>query len=283
MSTPAARLAAREDESEVGADSVRDLLATVLHEVRTPLSCLSATVEVLLGNFEEIEPHDARAMLARMQRSATWLQALVDNLTVAAQLDTCQLHLAPAPVALAECVETALALVQPLLERAGQRVEVEGEVHLEARADGRRVEQVLVNLLMNASKYGGQGSPIRLRVEGEVGRVRVWVHDQGPGIGPEERNRIFGRYRRGKVAHESGVSGLGLGLHIVKTLVERQGGQVGVESPPGQGAAFWFTLPLARPRALHPEAAPVRRPTAKRRSDKQSSAQDLPRLVSIAT
>jgi signal transduction histidine kinase len=245
MSTPAARLAARGDESEAGADSVRDLLATVLHEVRTPLSCLAATVEVLLGNFEELEPREARAMLARMQRSAAWLQALVDNLTVAAQLDTCQLHLAPAPVALSECVETALALVQPVLEKAGQRVEVGGETGLEARADGRRVEQVLVNLLMNASKYGGPGSPILLRVEGEAGRVRVWVRDAGPGIGPEEKDRIFGRYKRGKVAEQSGVSGLGLGLHIVKTLVERQGGQVGVESAPGQGAAFWFTLPLA--------------------------------------
>ena len=255
MSTSATGLATERDEIEPGADSVRDLLATVLHEVRTPLSCLAATVEVLLGNFDEIAPPDARAMLGRMQRSATWLQALVDNLTVAAQLDTCQLHLAPAPVALAECVETALALVQPVLERAGQEVRVEGEPGLEARADGRRVEQVLVNLLMNASKYGGAAGPIRLRVERAGGMVRVWVQDRGPGIGPEERGRIFGRYRRGKAAEAGGVSGLGLGLHIVQTLVERQGGQVGVESTPGAGAAFWFTLPAARP----PEPRAARR------------------------
>jgi signal transduction histidine kinase len=283
MSTPAARLAARGDESEAGADSVRDLLATVLHEVRTPLSCLAATVEVLLGNFEELEPREARAMLARMQRSAAWLQALVDNLTVAAQLDTCQLHLAPAPVALGECVETALALVAPLLERAGQRVEVAGPLGLWARADGRRVEQVLVNLLMNASKYGGPGRPIRLRVEGVGGRVRVWVQDGGPGIGAAERERIFGRYERGQVARASGVGGLGLGLHIVKTLVERQGGQVGVESAPGQGAAFWFTLPLAPPRALPPEVKPVQRPAAKRRAEKRSPARDTSGLVAIGT
>src|SRR5207253_3805216 len=112
--------------STTSVEAVRDLLAMVLHEVRTPLSCLTATVEVLADSFDELGPQDARAMLRRMQRSATWLQALVENLTVAAQLEASQLHLAHGPVDLSECVETALAIVQPVLERMGQAVAVEG-------------------------------------------------------------------------------------------------------------------------------------------------------------
>jgi signal transduction histidine kinase len=228
-------------------ESIRTLISAVLHEVRAPLSLLSANVDVMLGNLEEIKADEARAMLARMQRSTTWLQALIENLTTAAQLDAGQLYLALEVVTLGECVETAIALVQPVLERAGQVVEVAGDLALEARADRRRVEQVLVNLLANASRFGGDNVPIRLRVEPTGAMVRVWVDDRGPGVEPEEQKQIFERYRRGKAAEESGVGGLGLGLHVVKALIERQGGQVGVESSLGRGASFWVTLPRPGP------------------------------------
>ena len=123
-------MATAQAEPDAGAEGVRDLLATVLHEVRTPLACLTATAEVLADSFEELGPRDARAMLRRLQRSATWLQALVDNLTAAAQLEAGQLHLGAGPVDLAECAQTALGLVAPLLERAGQAAGVAGAAPL---------------------------------------------------------------------------------------------------------------------------------------------------------
>jgi signal transduction histidine kinase len=179
-----------------------------------------------------------------MQRSAAWLQSLVDNLAVEAQIETRQLHLTRGLVDLAACAETALTLVQPMLERAGQQVQVDGDAPL-AWGDPRRVEQVLVNLLMNASKYGGAGSTICIVLGRAGGWATATVQDHGPGIPSAEQGRIFKRYVRGEAADKTGKSGLGLGLHIVKNLVERQGGVVGLLSAPGHGAAFWFTLPLA--------------------------------------
>jgi signal transduction histidine kinase len=240
----ASDVATADTEPAGGAEGVRDLLATVLHEVRTPLACLTATAEVLADSFEELGPRDARAMLRRLQRSATWLQALVDNLTAAAQLEAGQLHLGAGPVDLAECAETALALVGPLLERAGQGAEVAGAAP-PAWGDARRVEQALVNLLMNASKYGGAGAPIRVELGRAPGRATVAVADRGPGIPLAEQGRVFERYARGRAAVQSGASGLGLGLHIVRTLVERQGGAVALQSEPGRGATFTLALPLA--------------------------------------
>lgn len=232
-----------EPENPVG--SVQELLATVLHEVRTPLACLTTTVDVLVGSFVELPPDEALALLRRMQRSTSWLQNLIDNLTVAAQVESRQLHLRVEVVALRECLDNCLAMVTPLLERAGQSVEVGGDLDARVVGDPRRIEQILVNLIMNASKYSDSEDPIEVRLEACGSDVRFAVIDQGPGIDPSEHQRIFQRYVRGEAAEESGATGLGLGLHIVKTLVERQGGTVGVTSTPGQGATFWFNLPTS--------------------------------------
>src|SRR5262249_43311255 len=199
------------------AEAVRDLLATVLHEVRTPLACLTATAEVLADSFEELGPGDARAMLRRLQRSATWRPAPVDQLTAAAQLEGGPARLGAGAGGRGECAERALGLVAPLLERAGQAAEVAGAAPL-AWGDARRVEQALVNLLMNASKYGGAGSPIRVELGRAPGRATVAVADRGPGIPLGEQGRGVEGYARGQAAGAGGGSGLGLGLHMLMTL-----------------------------------------------------------------
>jgi signal transduction histidine kinase len=112
------------------------------------------------------------------------------------------------------------------------------------RADAERVGQVVTNYLTNALKYAPPESPI-LGVE--AGQARVEVYDQGPGISLEEQVHIWEQFRRGKRAdaQSSTAGGLGLGLYLCKHLIERQGGQVGLESLSGVGTTFWFRLPLA--------------------------------------
>jgi signal transduction histidine kinase len=115
------------------------------------------------------------------------------------------------------------------------------------RADGERIAQVVTNYLTNALKYAPEDRPIRVGVEVDGAHAVVRVHDEGQGIAPSEHAHIWARfYRAPGVEHRSGSHvGLGMGLHISRTIVERHGGHVGVESVPGAGATFWFTIPRA--------------------------------------
>ncbi len=114
-------------------------------------------------------------------------------------------------------------------------------------ADGDRIAQVLTNYLTNALKYSADDTPIvaGLDVGVDGTTARVWVRDEGPGLDAAEQERVWDRfYRSADVEHRTGSSvGLGLGLYISRTIVERHGGRVGIESAPGAGATFWFALP----------------------------------------
>jgi signal transduction histidine kinase len=232
--------------------ALHDLLAMVLHEMRAPLGSLTVTVELLVGNLNELGSSETLAMLQRIQRSTSWLQALVENLTVAAQLEASQLKVRWRVVDLSDCLDLAMSIAQPSLDREGQRVIVDGVAGVWVAGDQRQIEQVLVNLLMNASKYGGSHTTVRVGVRAVGSQVRVEVQDEGPGIPEDEQETIFGRYVRGSTADLKGAGGLGLGLHIVKTLVELHGGSVGVESEGGRGSTFWFTVPAVDDARIEP-------------------------------
>ena len=242
-----------QDPTATGAKTaLYDLLAMVLHEMRAPLGTLTVTAELLDGNLDEIGSVETHAMLQRIQRSTSWLQALVENLTVAAQLEASQLQVRWRVVDLSDCLDLAMSIAQPSLHREHQQVMVDGVAGVRAAGDQRQIEQILVNLLMNASKYGGPDSRIRVGAKTVGKQVRVEVRDEGPGIPPSEQETIFGRYVRGSTADLKGASGLGLGLHIVKTLVELHGGAVGLSSKEGKGATFWFTVPAVDDTHLKP-------------------------------
>jgi len=222
-------------------------LANVAHEFRTPLAALGASIELLLDQAADLNPDELHELLISLHLGALGLQTLVDNLLESASLEAGHFHVSPRAADLGAIVAEAVETMQPLLSKYEQTLMVELPMQIPIIwADPRRTVQVLVNLLGNASKYGPPEAKIQLRVEVTNHEARVSVADQGPGIPADGRAEIFRRfvYPEGKSDHSQ--AGAGLGLSVVKAIIEAHDGQVGVDDRPGGGAIFWFTLPVLK-------------------------------------
>ena len=218
--------------------------ANVAHEFRTPLSALAASVELLVDQAPDLGPDELAELLTSLHLGVLGLQTLTDNLLEGASIETGHFRVFPRPANLAEIIADAVAMMQPLLDKYGQSLIVELPAAIPAvRADPRRTAQVLINLLSNASKYGPDDAEIEISATVQGSWVRVAVADSGPGIPREHHADLFRRFIHPGVSSDKAQVGVGLGLSVVKTIVEAHGGQVGVEGRPGDGSTFWFTLP----------------------------------------
>jgi two-component system, OmpR family, sensor histidine kinase KdpD len=221
-------------------------LSAVAHELRATLSALATSSELLFEDLEALDRHQIRGMVSTIHRGALWLQGLVENMLCAASIEEGRFRVHPRPISLLDVVAEAHSLVRPLLERNNQRLRVSARGRLpHVRADGRRVGQVLVNLISNAVKYTGHGAVLDVTVTARSDEVCIAVADRGRGLPDGDGDRLFEPYYRTDWANESGKEGLGLGLAIVKSIVEAHGGRVGAGNRRGGGARFWFTLPMA--------------------------------------
>ncbi len=221
---------------------ILELVDWMIHELATPLASLTISAEVLASSFETMEPDEAREALRRIHRNTFWLKALVDNFKQSVRASRTEPNFRL--VDLSTCLETACSLVQPIIDSRGQTVLVGGMPDQPlVWGDCHWIEHILVNLLMNASKYSNKGGSIWLDIVEVENAFQVRVIDSGPGIRLHDQARIFRPYTRGAAAKRGGVEGMGLGLHVVKSLVEAQGGSVGVQSVLGRGSVFWVALP----------------------------------------
>jgi signal transduction histidine kinase len=222
-----------------------EYLFSVAHEVRTPLTSLVASVEILAGDYAEMSPDEMAATVRRIERSAIRLQTLVENVLDAGSIRAGRFSIHPAPVPLRQILDGVVSTMQPLFDEKRQRLDVQMPSALPAvLADDRRIAQVFANLLSNASKYGPHRDLISIRATVDRGHVVVRITDHGPGIPLPDQGELFERYFR---AASSACSspGTGLGLAISKAIVEAHGGSVGLESDPDRGTTVWFTLPFA--------------------------------------
>lgn len=245
---------------------MEEFLSLAGHELRTPLTSVLGNVQLATQWLDEVQQQDRHegaggrdepvpkrlaqvsTLLRRMERQGRVLARLVGDLLDSSRIQAGRLELHPE-----SCDLTALVreIVREHQQRAPQRtvrLDVPDQ-EVPVIADAERIGQVLTNYLSNALKYAPPAQPITAGVAVAGLLARVWVRDEGPGLPPAEHGRVWERfYRVAGVEHQDGASvGLGLGLYISRTIVERHGGQVGVESSPGAGTAFWFTIPLARP------------------------------------
>jgi signal transduction histidine kinase len=221
-----------------------EFLSVASHELKTPLTPLSLKLQAMArsvksGGLEALErrlPGDVEVMRRQVRR----LSDLVDDLLDVSRISTGRLKLELERVDLEALTREVLSRFESEAERVGCRLELGVEGASVGQWDRLRLEQVVTNLLSNAIKYGA-GTPIHIRVVGGESRVRLVVRDEGIGIEPEARERIFGKFER--AVSERNYGGLGLGLYITRQIVEALGGTIWVESAPGQGATFSVELP----------------------------------------
>jgi PAS domain S-box-containing protein len=240
-----AELAMREarDVAERASQAKSDFLSTMSHELRTPMNAILG-----FGQLLEIELAGGGRRLSFVQeilRGGQHLLALIDDVLDLARIDSGRVQLSLETVDLRELMAHCLRMTAPLAERRHLRIDAGELTTVPVRADRVRVRQVLMNLLSNAIKYNVEhGEIVIAAVPADGDRVRVEVRDTGIGIPPERQAELFQPFNR--LGAEAGpIEGTGIGLTIVRRLVEMMGGSVGFESAPGVGSCFWFELPRA--------------------------------------
>ncbi len=219
-------------------------LANISHEFRTPLSTLNASMELLLDEQETFSLDEVRQLLKPTHVSLLSLQTLIDNLLESSSIEAGHFILRRRSLHVHEPLENALNIARPLLERRQQPLAVTEPPYLAPLlGDPTRLTQVFVNLIINASKYSPIGQPLEIQLVQHPQKLWVGVLDRGPGIPPEERHNLFQSFVRLGTGDQEQY-GIGLGLSVVKTIVEAHSGQVGVTERTGGGSLFWFEIPL---------------------------------------
>jgi signal transduction histidine kinase/HAMP domain-containing protein len=231
------------DETELEAvRRARDsVLANISHEFRTPLAAQLASIELLRDGLGQLPPAELRTLVTSLERGTLRLTQLIDNLLESVRIESGQLAIRSQRVALAEVIEEAQLLVASLLAQRRQTLSIELPQLPMITGDKTRLTQVFVNLLANANKFAPEASVVRIGAAAAGTQLRVWVEDEGAGPAEGAGEELFARFRRG--GSEPEPAGLGLGLWLVKSIIERHGGAVAFERTADARTRFTLTLP----------------------------------------
>jgi signal transduction histidine kinase len=228
--------------AHLAAQAREDFMHVASHEIRGPVANFRLALQLLAREIARGDHARVGERLGVLSRQADRLGRLSSSLLDVTRITAGRLTLVRQQVDLSALAREVVARHADEAEAAGTPVDVEANGPVPCQVDPERVDQVIANLLSNALKYG-RGAPVKVQVRGEEGYAVVSVIDRGIGIPSEQQVRIFGRFERAVPPRDYG--GLGLGLWIVRSLVEAHGGRISVESSPGQGSTFTVRLPNA--------------------------------------
>jgi PAS domain S-box-containing protein len=217
-----------------------DFISIASHELKTPITSLSAALQLLDRMKDNPKPDLMQKMIGQANRSALKINRLVEDLLNVGSIKEGRMRLNKTKFKLREMLDDCCTNVQ-LLDK--YKIEVSGDTDLEVFADEHRIEQVVINFMNNAIKYAPNSQTIHLHVSRKDDKAKVSVTDYGPGIDEKYLPQLFDRFYRSAPSTEH-YAGLGIGLYISSEIIKKHGGEIGVESTLGKGSTFWFTLPF---------------------------------------
>jgi signal transduction histidine kinase len=226
-------------------DKMKDeFIGIVSHELRTPLTAILGALG-LLSAKDAPDGQDAKMLLDMAYQNSERLTALVNDVLDIEKLEAGMMDMQIAPTALGPFLLRAVELNRSYADRFTVRYELRGPIPaVSMNVDAERLMQVMTNLLSNATKFSPTGGTVTIGAQVQGKRVRVSVSDTGPGIPAEFRDRVFQKFAQADASSTRRKGGTGLGLWICQAIIEKLDGRIAYESEPGNGATFYFDLPL---------------------------------------
>ena len=231
-----------------------DFMSMVAHELRTPLNTLYLEtqlrkMQLSRGNTAVFDAAYLQKMVANDQRQIQSMVRLIDDMLDVSRIQSNRLSIRPIQMELQGLLTRVIGNLSNQASASGSTITLMPGELISCVWDEFRIEQVVINLLTNALRYG-KGKPVRVSATKAAGNAVIAVHDEGMGISKEDQKRIFEKFER--ASGNDGTGGLGLGLFITKQLVDAHGGEISVESQPGEGSTFRVSLPLPSPAVAAP-------------------------------
>lgn len=239
----------RSERQRRRAESSRDeFLSTVSHELRTPLTAIHGALGLVANDVAGAIPDKARELVTIAEKNSQRLILLVNDLLDMRKLESGKMPFDMQALDLVAVIEHSIEETRDF----ARPYEIDYKFETPFRpcrvvADPQRLQQVMVNLLSNAAKYGQPGTPVRITIDPRDGMIRVSVHNLGPAIPLQFQSRLFDKFTQADAADSRSSTGSGLGLSIVKAIIEGHAGRIGFHSDPVRGTTFYFDLPAAEP------------------------------------
>jgi PAS domain S-box-containing protein len=227
-------------------DQLKDeFISLVSHELRSPLTVITGAVNTVLTEGARLSPEETHQLLQDAALEADWLSHLLGNLLELSRVQANRLLLHDEAVSVTRVIQDTIEEIKRQSSMHQFILDIPKKLPT-VYADRLRLERILYNLINNAVKYSPQGGEVRVFVKPEEEHLVIGISDQGIGISLSDQAKLFGPFQRLEDSGLEGVNGAGLGLLVCRRLVEAHGGRIWVESEPGRGSTFFFTLPLSR-------------------------------------